>query len=56
MALMGGSRSTDNIGILLHARVLEGERAVEALHQLPQRLVLWLPRHGGEWFAAGGLA
>jgi hypothetical protein len=39
---------TDDFGIFLHALVVSTERVLETLGQLPQGLVLWLPRHGGD--------
>jgi hypothetical protein len=40
---------TDQFGILHGRLVLAAERVLETLGQLPQLLVLRLPRHGGGW-------
>jgi hypothetical protein len=47
----GQSEPTDDFGILLHTGVLASEGVLQALHELPQRLLVWLPRHDGWWFA-----
>ena len=42
---------TDNFSILLHTRVLARERVFQTLHELPQGLFVWLPRHDERWLA-----
>lgn len=44
---------TDDLGIFLYARILASERVCQTLHELPQRLLVWLPRHDGVRFASG---
>lgn len=50
------TRLTDQFGVLLRILVVSTERVLEALSQLPQWLLLRLPRHGDmrELFAVRG--
>lgn len=45
------SKYTDDFGVLLHTGVLACERVLQTLHELPQGLLVWLPRHDGRWLA-----